>query len=83
MMLVSRIFSRDPKTAEPKQIGSVVWDGQRVRFVKLGKGMKASLRRIKAKGKEYKPADGAAYVRALPWHLRGSYLWAAKARKVA
>lgn len=80
-MTVVEIYKRNSKTAEPVKLGEVRYDDVNdVTFHGLGK-MEKSLKRIVHRGKVLTPSDGFEYMQALPYYLRGDYLWASKPRR--
>lgn len=74
------LFRRDSKTAEPVRLGSVSFDGTDVLFHGLSEDWQKVLQKIVVRGKVFTPLDGAEYVEALPFYLRGDYLWASRPR---
>jgi hypothetical protein len=78
--MIVTIYKRDPKTAEPIRMGSVRFDGMNVQFPGLDKDMAGFLQRITVEGKTFTPLDGVKYMRALPFFLRGGYMWATRPR---
>ena len=69
--------------AKPVEIGAVTCIDGKVTFTGLPEHMQESLQTIKVGGKTYTPADGDAYVQALPKFLHGDYLWATEVKMAA
>lgn len=64
------------KIAKPVVLGSVSLVDGKVTFTGLSENMKASLQSIKVGDVTFTPADGVAFIEAMPKYLHGAYLWA-------
>ena len=69
--------------AKPVEIGTVTCTDGKVTFTGLPTYMQESLQSIKVGDKTFTPADGDAYVQALPKFLHGDYLWATAVKQSA